>query len=264
MRPPSQFLIFHFKCYSQEIIQFTSICFDFFPFHLVNSVNPLNLGSQLSVFRLVDHKISFGTIRCTSLPISSCTQKLFIRRNQSWFEIIMEIMENQSNQCPPRDPFVFRFSVFFLIEPHINSTRVTPKIEQHKRNISSNAICYIALHVCLSGALKRNENHFLCMHATKYEYANTAPLPTASGAPESSNLLAPLRSASCKLVRWWLSGAAGRQAEQAAPWRQPPQPEIGSLIISEQNATGLGFANFIGSVSARRKNIKICEYLKTI
>ncbi|EDW50469.1 GM13984 [Drosophila sechellia] len=40
------------------------------------------------------------------------------------------------------------------------------------------------------------------MHATKYEYANTTPLPPASGAPESSNLLAPLRSASCK----WCGG----------------------------------------------------------
>jgi len=38
--------------------------------------------------------------------------------------------------------------------------------------------------VWLSGALKRNENHFLCMHATKYEYeyANTTP---PSGAPRS-------------------------------------------------------------------------------
>jgi len=50
-------------------------------------------------------------------------------------------------------------------------------------------------------------------------------------------------------------GAAGRQAEQAAPWRQPPQPEIGSLIISEQNATGFGFARVFVSVSAERKNI---------
>lgn len=103
------------------------------------------------------------------------------------------------------------------------------------------SVCGCSCASCVFGALKRNENHFLCMHATKYANTNNwSQRVSRAICLHHQPIFVEWQVASCKLRA--SSGAGKRNRPgQAASWRQPPQPEIGSLIISEQNATGFGF-----------------------
>jgi len=159
---------------------FTSTCFDFFPFHLVSSVNPLNSPSANSAFfGLLTTKTHLAPSAARHSPFK-LLPKLFIRRNQSWFEIIMEIMENQSNQWPPKDAFVFRFSFAFCFW----LSRTLSERESLQKSSSTNETSQVTYRsICMCGwAVRWKEmktTFFACM-----PQSTSTPTPP-SGAPLS-------------------------------------------------------------------------------